>query len=255
MGFRVLVVAVALMATGCGSGSAGGNGVQGKVFTSTSVTEQGRPRALVEGTKIELRFIDDRLVATAGCNQMQGQVKLDDGKLAVTDLSTTDMACTTPGSQEQDEWLAKLLTATPAWKLDGTSLVLTGPDAEIVLAQEQPATLEGTWTVEGLIDKDVVSSAPEGVTGTVSFKEGFIYVRGGCNSGSTKVTGADEYEVDGQTIAFGELVVTAMMCAEDKMKVESAILDTLGLRKVTFEIEGNTMTLKNADGVGLQLRK
>ena len=52
----------------------------------------------------------------------------------------------------------------------------------------------------------------------------------GCNSGSTKVTGADEYEVDGQAITFG-------------------------LGKVTFEIDRNTMTLENADGIGLLLRK
>ncbi|MDX8051869.1 META domain-containing protein [Lentzea sp. BCCO 10_0798] len=257
MGSRLLV-AVVLLATACGSAGGGGNGVQGKVFTSTSVTEQGKPRPLVEGTKVELRFTaDGRLLANAGCNQMQGPVKLDDGKLTVTDLSTTDMACPTQGLHEQDEWLSGLLGGKPSWRLDGPNLVLTGANSEIVLAPEPQAPLEGvTWTVDGIITKDVVSSAPEGVTGTISFKNGYIYVQGGCNGGSTEVTGADKYEVDGQRITFGSsLTMTLMMCAEDKMKVESAILDTLGLGEVTFEIDGDTMTLMNANGAGLKLRK
>ena len=88
MSYRVLVAALAaaLLATGCGNTSTGGGGggeVKGKVFRSTSVTEQGKPRALVEGTNVELRFTDDgRLLASAGCNQMQGPVSLDDGKIA-----------------------------------------------------------------------------------------------------------------------------------------------------------------------------
>ncbi|SFR10115.1 META domain-containing protein [Lentzea waywayandensis] len=110
-----------------------------RVFTSTSVTEHGEPRDLVEGTKVELRFTDDgRLLANAGCNQMQGPVSWDGGKLTVTDLSTTYMACLTPGLDEQDEWLSRLLSATPSWRLDGTTLVLTGEDAEIVFEAAEP---------------------------------------------------------------------------------------------------------------------
>ncbi|WP_144065202.1 META domain-containing protein [Lentzea albidocapillata] len=256
MGSRILI-AVVLLVTACGSAGGGGNGVQGKVFTSTSVTEQGQPRTLVAGTKVELRFTaDGRLLANAGCNQMQGPVTLDDGKLTVTDLSTTDMACPAQGLQEQDEWLSKLLNGKPSWRLDGPNLVLTGANAEIVLAPEPQAPLEGvTWTVEGIITKDVVSSVPDGVTGTISFKNGFIYVQGGCNSGSTDVTGAEKYEVDGQKITFGSsLTTTAMMCDADKMKVEGAIADTLELGEVTFEIDRDTMTLMNAEGSGLKLR-
>jgi heat shock protein HslJ len=110
-----------------------------RVFTSTSVTEHGKPRALVEGTKVELQFTEDgRLLAHAGCNQMQGPVSWDGGRLTVTALSTTLMACLTPGLDEQDEWLAGLLGAAPSWRLDGTTLVLTGEDAEIVFEAAQP---------------------------------------------------------------------------------------------------------------------
>ena len=231
--------------------------MRGKGFTSTAVTAQGKPRALVDGTEVELRFTDDgRLLASAGCNQMQGPVTLDGGKLTVTDLGTTDMACPTPGLHEQDEWLAKFLTATPSWRLDGTNLVITGPDAEIVLAAKASATLEGgLWVVEGLITKDAVSSVPSGVKATFSFEKGHIYVQAGCNGGSTNHTGAREYEVDGQTITFDTFTFTAMFCGPDKMAVESAVMKALDRQKFDYKIDGNTLTLTNPSGAGLQLRK
>ena len=209
MSYRVpvAVLAAALLAAGCDSqppAGAGNGDMKGKTFTSTAVTEKGKPRALVDGTKVELRFTDDgRLHATAGCNQMQGPVTLDGGKLKVTDLSTTDMACPTPGLHEQDEWLAKFLTGTPSWRMDGANPVITGKDTEIVLAAQAPATLEGgLWVVDGLITKDAVSSVPDGVRATFSFKDGHIYVLDGCNGGSTNHTDGKKYEVDGQTITF-----------------------------------------------------
>lgn len=253
----VLAVLVLAVATGCAGREAGqGADLRGNVYVSTSVSEQGKPRALVEGTKVELRFTDDgRLLANAGCNQMQGPVQLGDGKLAVAEISTTAMGCPKPELHEQDDWLSKLLDARPSWRLDGANLVLTGSNAEIVLAREQPAALEGAWTVDGLISKDAVSSLPEGVQATVSFKDGHVYTAAGCNSGSTDHSGGERYEVDGRTITFGDLVTTMMMCSQDQMAVESVVLDTLGLGEVTYEIDRDTLTLKNADGVGLQLRK
>ncbi len=231
--------------------------MRGKAFTSTAVTAQGKPRALVDGTEVELRFTDDgRLLASAGCNQMQGPVTLDGGKLTVTDLGTTDMACPTPGLHEQDEWLAKFLTATPSWRLDGTNLVITGPEAEIVLAAKASATLEGgLWVVEGLITKDAVSSVPGGVKATFSFKDGHIYVMAGCNGGSTNHTGAHKYEVDGQTITFDSFVFTLMACGPDQMAVEDAVMKVLDRQKFDYKIDGNTLTLTNPSGAGLQLRK
>ncbi|MEU5235045.1 META domain-containing protein, partial [Streptomyces anulatus] len=84
----VLAVLLVAVTAACGSPSAGqGADLRGKVYVSSSVTEQGKPRAMVEGTRVELRFTDDdRLIATAGCNQMQGPVKVDGGKLSVADL-------------------------------------------------------------------------------------------------------------------------------------------------------------------------
>jgi heat shock protein HslJ len=254
MSYRVLVavISVALLASGCGNRSAGqgGSDVRGKVFTSTAVTEQGKPRALVDGTKVELRFTDDgRLLATAGCNQMQGPVVLDDGKLKVTDLSMTSMGCPSPDLHTQDEWLSKFLSATPAWRMDGQNLVITGSDSEIVLSQEAPAKLEGgTWKLESLIQADAVSSVPAGVTAMLTFENGKVVGNAGCNGGQAF------YRVDGQTITFEQLVLTAMACGGDKDAVENSVAAVLK-GQVTYKIDRNTLTLTNTKGEGIQLKK
>jgi len=254
MSYRVLVavIAVALLATGCGNRSAGqgGNDVRGKVFKSTAVTEQGKPRALVEGTVIELHFTEDgRLIANAGCNMMQGPVTLDGGKLAVADLSSTAMGCPSPDLHKQDEWLSKLLAATPSWKLDGTDLVVTGPNTEIVLSAEAPALLEGgTWKLTSLVQADAVSSVPGGVPATMQFQDGKVSAFTGCNNAS------GSYKVDGQTIAFDSVSVTYKACGPDEMAAEKAVLGVLA-GQVKYRIDRSSLILTNAKGEGVQLRK
>ncbi len=253
MSYRVLVAAIAvtLLASGCGNRSGQGSAdMRGKVFTSTAVTEQGKPRALVDGTKIELRFTDDgRLLANAGCNQMQGPVVLDDGKLKVSDLSMTAMGCPSQELHTQDEWLSKLLSATPAWRMDGQNLVLTGSGAEIVLAPEAPATLEGgTWQLESFVQADAVSSVPGRVPATLKFDNGKVNVFTGCNDG------AASYRVDGQTITFDSFVHTDKACGPDETAAEKAVVAALD-GQVTYKLDRSSLTLTNTKGEGIQLKK
>ncbi|MFD4642131.1 META domain-containing protein [Lentzea sp. NPDC058436] len=253
MSIRIAFAVVLLVAaTGCGGSSAGQSAnLRGKVYVSSSVTEQGKPRAMVEGTRVELRFTDDdRLIAHAGCNQMQGPVSLDDGKVTVTELGMTAMGCPKPELHEQDTWLSKVLDAKPSWKLDGTDLVLTGANSEIVLAPEQPATLEGAWTVNGLVTKDAASSVPAGVKATVSFQNGNLSINTGCN-----LNGGDRpYELSGQTIKAELGPITDMAC-DGVNEVETALTQAFSGGGPTYKIDRNTLTLTNQEGVGVTLIK
>ncbi|HEX7302236.1 META domain-containing protein [Lentzea sp.] len=222
----------------------------GKVFHSTSVTEQGKPRALVDGTRVRLTFTEDgRLFAHAGCNQMQSPVSLDDGKLSVSELDMTAMGCPGPGRYAQDEWLSNFLSATPSWRMDGANLVVTGADAEIVLAPEVPAALEGgKWTVDTLVAGDTASSVPGGVVATLAFQDGRVEVSAGCNSGSAG------YRVQGAEITFDQLVLTDKACGPDEMAVEKAVAEALrGQSK--FTVDGQALALTNAAGDGVRLEK
>jgi len=240
------VVVLLLAVTGCGGQAGDANALRGKVFVSTSVSRH----ELVEGTSVELRFTDDgRLIARAGCNMMQSPVELDGGKLKVNDLSTTAMGCPKPELHEQDEWLSKVLSATPTWQLRDANLFVTGADTEIVLAPEEPAKLEGgEWKVDTLVSADAASSVPGAVPATLTFADGRVDVFTGCNSGSAS------YQVDGQTITFEGLVHTDKACGPDETLVEKAVVAALE-GQVAYEIERSSLSLTNTKGDGIQLKK
>src|SRR5687767_3548860 len=83
-----------LLLAGCsGVGAAPAPQLDGRTFLSTGVTANGAPFPLIANTRVRLEFVDGRLVASAGCNTLGGQYRVQDGLLNVSDLATTDMGC------------------------------------------------------------------------------------------------------------------------------------------------------------------
>mgnify|MGYP001275306895 CR=1 FL=1 len=59
-----------------------------------------------------------------------------------------------------------------------------------------------------------------------------------------------EYEVNGNEITFDAIVSTMMYC-EAVADQESAVLGALSENPVTFQLDGDTLTLTSADGVSV----
>jgi heat shock protein HslJ len=250
-----LVALALLVATACGSrAGSGGTELNGRTYLSIAVTENGAPRPLVTGTRIRLTFDQDgrRIAANAGCNHLGGQARIDAGRLVVTDLATTDMGCDRP-RHDQDEWLGKLLLASPSITLTGTELVLATPTAELRLQDREVADpdrpLVGTkWVVDTLIDKDVASSIPQGAAAHLTLAaDGSLAGSPGCN------TMGGSFTSTATTMRFSGIFTTKMACEDGRMRVEQAVLDVLR-DEVTYEIEANVLRLHHASGRGLQLR-
>jgi heat shock protein HslJ len=228
------------------------SGLAGRTFVSTSVTEGGKPRTLVDGSRIALTFDrEGRLLANAGCNIISGPVRLDGGQLKAPDLSTTEIACD-PELQQQDTWLAGVLKAGPSWRLDGSNLTLTTGETTLALTDREVVQpnmgLKGPrWTLDTLVDGETASSVAAGVEASLVFGEDHVDVHAGCNQGSAT------YRVDGDSIIFGPLVLTRMACPEDVMAVERAVVDVLQ-GEVTYMIDADRLTLKGPSGKALQLR-
>ncbi len=124
---------------GCGIwGSDEGEQVWGRTFLSTSVTERGQARPLIDGTRIRLTLDDREFKAEAGCNHLGGRARFEDGHLVVSDLESTAMGCDT-ARHDQDGWLAGFLSGRPAWRLDGDNLILRMENTEIVLVDTRRA--------------------------------------------------------------------------------------------------------------------
>jgi heat shock protein HslJ len=242
----VLVLLLTLAACAPQGSSPAAGGPWGRTFMSRSAS-----RALVPGTRIELRFGDGKLDAQAGCNHIGGAARIDRQRLIMGEVATTDMGCD-PARHEQDAWLAAFLQAGPGLRLAGAELVLDGGGTTVTLTdreQAEPAEpLVGTaWTVDTLMEGQTAGSVPAGVHAYLSFApDGKVTGSGGCNQ-----FGGD-YSRSGDAITFAEVHSTLMACAGDRGAVEGKVLAVLR-GTVRFRIEGGRLTLNAADGAGLVL--
>ncbi len=91
------------------------------------------PRPLVEGHPVRLVIADGRIGATAGCNQMGGEVSLDGGHLVTGPLVQTEMACEPAAVMTQEQWVREMLEASPAVEATADRLVLTWNSYTLVL--------------------------------------------------------------------------------------------------------------------------
>jgi heat shock protein HslJ len=250
-----LVAALVVLAVAIGLAACGDDADSGQPPTTTSgasapATLDGRDfivtgtegRELVAGTTVRFSFDDGRVGVNAGCNSMSGSYQLDGDELVVGAMASTEMACE-PALMDQDQWLAELLQARPRVAVDGDRMTVTGQAAALTLTDravvEPDLPLEGTtWTLDGIIARDAVSSVPGGVTATMELANGMALVDTSCNTGSA------DAEVRADSIVFGPLALTKMACPSEQTEVERAFVAVL-MGEVAYEIEASSLTLRN----------
>jgi heat shock protein HslJ len=89
-----------------------------------SVNDTGAPAPLLDGLPVRLTVEKDRIRAYAGCNTMQGAARVEDGRLVVRDLQTTEIGCP-PDVAAQERWVVEMLQAGPALERSGPYLSLS----------------------------------------------------------------------------------------------------------------------------------
>jgi heat shock protein HslJ len=219
--------------------------LQGRAFVAESVSQQGKPKPLAEGTQVTLDFTDDgRLLARAGCNMISGPVSTGNGRLTAGNLAITEMGCDRP-RQEQDSWLLGVIESGPAVRVDGTKMTLTSTDTEIVLTAKKDLPLTGTqWRLDTIVTGDLAQGAQS--TATLVFVDGKVTITTECNSGRTG------YRTTGDKIVFDGVGLTRKACPDELMQAEQAITPVLD-GEVTFKIKNETLELTHPSGNGLRL--
>ncbi len=86
--------------------------LQSLTFRSTSVTVNGKKRALASKEPISIRIEDKSISIKAGCNTLGGQVSLSKGVLRAQTLFSTKMACPEK-LMDQDVWLNQMFSSSP----------------------------------------------------------------------------------------------------------------------------------------------
>ena len=252
-GFLVAVAVIGLAVCGEDTSLTDASALPGRTFLSESVSENGADRPLVSGTRIRLAFgAGGGITATAGCNTLGGDVRIDDDKLVVNDLSSTDIGCDDP-RHDQDTWLAGLLSAHPAYTLTGDYLTLRAGPITVALLDSRVADpdrpiLGTVWQLDGFIDGDVASSTPAGVYASLRFGDGELIVEmDRCDRTSTTV------EILTGELDVGRLRISTDGCSADAALVAGAVGRVLDGR-VRYVIEASSLQMTNQDGKGLTLR-
>lgn len=243
----VLLLVLASCADDDGSGGSSGSGdLEGITWILDEASVAGFSADAPDEARATIRFEDGQVGGTAFCNQYGGSYEAgDDGSLSIELGAMTQMACDEPIGSMEGLYVEALGQVT-GFAVDGDTLELTRGDGDpLTFAAEQPLPLEGTaWRLDGITTgTDAVSSTLAGTEITATFADdGTLSGSGGCNTYNTT------YAVDGEELTVdGGIMSTKMACEQDVMDQEAAFLAALA-ETSSYEIQGSTLTLSDADG-------
>jgi heat shock protein HslJ len=200
-----------------------------------------------------ITFAGDQATGLASCNQFGAGFSQTGSTVKLTPGAMTAMACTPETVMTQEQAFTAALAATASVRSAGTGAELLDATGKVVLAlKPAPAKttkpLEGTtWQLSGIIANDAISSPVAGTTVTMQ-------VNGDQLNGKACNTFSGQVKVDGTSFQAGPLMSTKMACpTAAESTQESAVLT--GLQTATsYAIEGSTLTIKSADGSGLEFQ-
>jgi heat shock protein HslJ len=254
---RLLLLFPVLLATAaCGSNAdnvqsgpppAAASAPTGRTYVSTGIAGH----TLVDGTQVLITFgKDGELSVQAGCNTLGTSYKIDDGKLLAENFGGTEMGCDAP-RQEQDQWLAAFLSSKPSVAVQSDELVLATPDVTLTMRDRERAQpgkpLAGTtWIADTLLEGDAASSVPADPKVWLKIADGKVQGSDGCNGFGGNAT------IDPATITFSGVASTLIGCV-DRSPANPAIHE-LVKGKVSYELDGDRLTLTTAGGKGLGFR-
>ncbi|MDG4860049.1 META domain-containing protein [Streptomyces sp. T-3] len=249
-----LLTACGTEKSGDGPGNDGGSSVAPKSpvtgvhWTVESYTVGGK-KAEVPGTGAHVSIDEKgRASGNLGCNSFGGEATVKGDTLKVDKIAMTEMGCNEKITKLESAMMRAFSGELKA-KVDGKQLTLTTAKGDSIdLAAEPPAELTGTkWTVTALVKDEVATSLAEGTKPVhLTFgKDGTVRGNLGCNN----VTTTAKIGKDGK-ITLGPAGTTRMMCAKGAMETERELLKLFD-GTVTYELKHRSLTLTNADGVGV----
>ena len=262
----VVLVALTLIARGDRSGVADGDGsaglapqLAGQEFWSVAVTESGVEKDLTnnlgEIDVVRLHFLADGSIrASAGCNQLNGEYRIEDRRLKMGPIGSTHSACY-GAIADRDEWLRGILDSSPTIAVEGRTLTLASGTTIIELLDREVAdadlSLVGPWwelhtIVEGGESRSAFGGPmtdPPSFT-ILSLPDGQLVLNGSDGCQVLRVSLA----VDGATLRSSEPTAAERDCVSGR---EAAVaFDAILGGESSYVIDGSRLTITHA-GVNL----
>jgi heat shock protein HslJ len=259
------ITAAALLLAACGTAGgtddgpdpAGGNGdPDGDYVLERGIGPDGDV-PLIPSSPVTLRIDGDQWSGTSACNSYSGQVEIDGNQVTTGAFAVTEMACSDPDVMASEQTYLAALLVIDRVSADGDTLVLTGPDTELVFARRaadpDAAPVGPRWVLTELLEGD----GPDGAVSSVAAEADLVLSEDGRLAGSTgcnRMMGA--FTLDGATLVVeGPLGTTRMACTDEAAAAqERHILAVLDAGPLALEVTGDRLTVTAADGRGLGYR-
>lgn len=202
----LLATAMLLLITGCG-GTAPGDGsnaersLEGGTWVLTDGSVDGRAVTVPDDTRVSLTVDGEHAGGIAACNHYGATIDLDGTRVAVTQMSATDMGCGPAATEAQERFLEGLRRVDTATR-QGDRLQLTGSDVSLAFQRNPPVPAEDllgtTWRLDTLIDDDTAATADAEATLRLR-DDGTLIGSTGCR----ELTG--DFRLSGDHVSFTNL--------------------------------------------------
>ncbi|HEY9888708.1 MAG TPA: META domain-containing protein [Candidatus Obscuribacterales bacterium] len=198
-----------------------------------------------------LTFAQGRLTGTTGCNRFFSPYQRDGATLTLAAGGSTLMACVSAALAQQETALLTGLTQVASYAQVGQQLTLLDATGATLftLAPQAIAPLTDTeWTLTAYYNGRgglVTPLSDTRITARFTAAQGLVG-SAGCNQYRAAYTVADS------TLTIGAAASTRRLCATppEVMTQEAAFLQLLP-QVATYDINGQQLTLKNAEGMVL----
>ena len=217
--------------------------------------ENGTMIPVLAGTTVTAVFdVDGNVGGNAGCNHYGANYTTDGATLTIGPAIRTEMYCgEPPGIMAQEDRYLALLTQIASYRVEGDRLTLAdGEGADLLVFEKAVPTpdlpLVGTdWVLDGYTTGgDAVSSVVSGTTVTVTFAaDGNVTGNAGCNHYG------GQYSLDGANLSVSSLYSTLMYCGTPGVMEQEATFMSLLANATSYRVEGDRLTLTDADGTDL----
>jgi heat shock protein HslJ len=268
----LVLLLLAIAATGCAGGSDGGPDQEGQdqdgaerpgdgaseldgMWTLTNGTGPDGPIPLVASAPITLNIDGTDWGGTAACNLYGGTVQIDGNAITSVDAAVTEMACMDDGVMESEAAYLAAYVQVDAFELNDGTLVLTGPAIELTFAAQEPEpdaeVVDTDWLLDALVSGSGDDAAVSSTWGESTLRfgdDGRLMGDTGCNAFG------GEYELDGDRLLVGPIDVTDMACDDGLMTQEEQVLGVLDSGEVALSVDGSSLTLTAPDGRALIYR-
>ncbi|MEZ4515633.1 MAG: META domain-containing protein [Chloroflexota bacterium] len=212
------------------------------------LNSQGETVQAIADVEATAEFSEGTISGRGSCNSYSGSYTVDGNTLTISPLASTMMACIPDEAMQQEaDFLANLQSAA-TYSIEGDHLMIANADGDTILtfvATEPISLTSVTWSAVNYNNGNqaVVSLLADTTITAVFAEDGTLSGSAGCNTYTTS------YTVDGDSMTIAPAATTRMMCEQPEgvMDQEAQYLSALETT-ATYRIDGNTLTLRTADG-------